>query len=141
MIYTLKYPFPPITLGSEYESSATAITSTILNPGVFIMNLFIKYLKIKAIKTPDNAPTKSCKNSIPKTLPTVILPDIMLIAIIVSIYAKGSLLPLSTSKIDAVLYLRFRCLSRNIENTLAASVEEITAPVSTEFIHENFRTK
>ena len=28
-----------------------------------------------------------------------------------------------------------------MENTLAASVEEITAPISTEFIHENFRTR
>ena len=34
VIYTLKYPFPPNTFGSAYESNATAIINTILKPGV-----------------------------------------------------------------------------------------------------------
>ena len=39
------------------------------------------------------------------------------------------MLPLSTSRREAVLYFRPRRLERRMENTLAASVELITAPV------------
>ena len=42
---------------------------------------------------------------------------------------------------EAVLYFKFKCLSLSIENTLAASVDEITAPISTLLIQENFITK
>ena len=59
--------------------------------------------------------------------------------ITVSRKAKGSLLPLSTSNREAVLYLRFIFLDLNIENTLAASVEEIIAPISMLSIKSIFR--
>ena len=104
-----------------------------------MINLFIKYLNISAIKTPHKTPRNNCKNNILKISKGVIPPAIIFITIIVIIYAKGSLLPLSTSNMDAVLSFRFKCLSRSIENTLAASVDEITAPISILFIHENLR--
>ena len=46
----------------------------------------------------------------------------------VSIYAIGSLLPLSSSSIDAVLYFRFSFLERSMEKTEAASVEPNIEP-------------
>ena len=48
----------------------------------------------------------------------------------VSIYANGSLLPLSTSSMEAVLYFKLRRFERNIEKTDAASVELIIEPIS-----------
>ena len=50
--------------------------------------------------------------------------------IAVIVYAIGSLLPLSTSRIEAVLYFKLRLLDLKMENTVAASVEERTAPIS-----------
>lgn len=50
--------------------------------------------------------------------------------ITVSIYEQGSLLPLSTSNNEAVLSFKLSRLERNIENTDAASVELITAPIN-----------
>ena len=43
-------------------------------------------------------------------------------------YAIGSLLPLSSSSIDAVLYFRFSFLERSMEKTEAASVEPNIEP-------------
>ena len=51
-----------------------------------------------------------------------------LIIAIVSMYAVGSLLPLSTSSREAVWSRRFSRLERRMENTEAASVEAMTAP-------------
>ena len=50
--------------------------------------------------------------------------------ITVIIYEQGSLLPLSTSSMEAVLYFKFSLLERRMENTDAASVELMTAPIS-----------
>ena len=55
-------------------------------------------------------------------------PFISEMAIIVSIYEKGSLLPLSASSSGASPFLRFSFFERSTENTEAASVELITAP-------------
>lgn len=51
------------------------------------------------IKVPNAMPSKSCINIIPATDTALILLCAVLRTIIVSIYAKGSLLPLSSSKI------------------------------------------
>ena len=66
------------------------------------------------IKVPNAMPSKSCINIIPATDIVLILLCAVLRTIIVSIYAKGSLLPLSSSKREAVLYFKFKCLSRSI---------------------------
>ena len=60
---------------------------------------------------------------------------------IVSIYENGSLLPLSTSNKEALLYFKLSFLERNIENTEAASVELITAPTKNDCKISNFNTK
>ena len=68
---------------------------------------------------------------------TLAPPFAMAIMVAVSIYAQGSLLPLSISSIDAVLYFKLSFLERSIEKTDAASVELIKAPIkndSTGFI-------
>ena len=51
------------------------------------------------IKVPNAMPSKSCINIIPATDTALILLCAVLRTIIVSIYAKGSLLPLYSSKI------------------------------------------
>ncbi len=56
-------------------------------------------------------------------------------------YAVGSLLPLSTSKREAVLYLRFSLLERRIEKTDAASVDAMTEPKRKLMSHSTPRTK
>ena len=53
----------------------------------------------------------------------------MAIPIRVSIYENGSLLPLSSSKIGAVEYFKLSLLNLKIENTEAASVELMVAPI------------
>ena len=91
--------------------------------------VFVKTVSvILACIIPINTPNKICFTIVaPRGMdsPT----PIMLIAIIVSRYAIGSLLPLSTSRIDAVPLFRFSFFFRKIANTLAASVEESTAPI------------
>ena len=57
---------------------------------------------------------------------------------IVNKYDKGSLLPLSTSRIDAVPSFKFNLFFLKIANTLAASVEESTEPIKILSIHEKF---
>ena len=47
---------------------------------------------------------------------------------VVKKYAMGSLLPLSSSSIGLMPSRRLMLLERRIENTAAASVEEIIAP-------------
>ena len=52
-----------------------------------------------------------------------------MIPIIVRRYETGSLLPLSISKRGAVLFLRLSFFVLRIEKTLAASVDDNTAPI------------
>ena len=52
----------------------------------------------------------------------------MVSRMLVSMKAKGSLLPLSTSSREAVWSRRSSRLERRMEKTEAASVEEMTAP-------------
>ena len=85
-------------------------------------------IDITAIKTPNKTPKTICLTSkIPNdSIPLFFNNEIPKI---VKIYANGSLLPLSISKIGAVEYFKFNLLERRIEKTLAASVEDMTAPI------------
>ena len=58
----------------------------------------------------------------------------------VIINAAGSLLPLSSSSIDAVPSLRLKFLDLNIEKTEAASVGLITHPIRRLSNKVNFKT-
>ena len=62
------------------------------------------------------------------------------IPITVSIYATGSLLPLSISRSDATPSLRLSFLRLNIAKTLAASVADMTAPTRKLSANGNFNT-
>ena len=62
--------------------------------------------------------------------PALACPCAMAINVAVNMYAHGSLLPLSTSRSEAVLYFKFSFLDLNIEKTDAASVEPTSAPIS-----------
>ena len=58
----------------------------------------------------------------------------------VSIYAVGSLLPLSISSREATPSFKFSFFFRKMENTLAASVQEMTAPKRNPSAKRNFNT-
>ena len=128
-------------LVAAYANNTMAIINTISKPGVFIIALLITYLAIMAKPVPNAMPSKSYINIIPATDTTLILLCAVLRTIIVSIYAKGSLLPLSSSEREAVLYFKFKCLSRSIAKTLAAYVEAITEPIRKLLNNENLHTK
>ena len=66
-------------------------------------------------------------------------PFIKLKIIIVIIKAIGSLLPLSSSIMDAVPSFKLRFFDLKIENTDAASVELITAPINILSNKANFK--
>ena len=61
---------------------------------------------------------------------SLLLFDINIKIIVVSIYAQGSLLPLSNSNIDAIDPFKFNLWDLKIANTDAASVDPTIAPIS-----------
>ena len=89
----------------------------------------IKYAH-SAVTIPQPIPNPSCANIIYTMPDPLVSPLINERIIAVSIYEHGSLLPLSISSKGAVLYFRLNCFERSTENTDAASVELITAPIS-----------
>ena len=60
---------------------------------------------------------------------------------VVSENAKGSLEPLSISKMEANSPFKFKFFERNIENTEAASVEEIIEPNKKPSIQPKLKTR
>ena len=94
---------------------------------------------MQAQATPMTMPTPICVKSMVGT-EVSLLPEIMASATMVSMYAMGSLLPLSISKRGAVECFRLRFLERRIENTEAASVELKTAPIRKLSENEKFRS-
>ena len=94
---------------------------------------FSKPIPSSAQPTPIAVPNASCFTNISALSPPAAPPLPSTASIItVSIYAQGSLLPLSISNIEAELYFRFRFLERSMLNTEAASVELSTAPISSD---------
>ena len=79
--------------------------------------------------TEITTPTITCFNTIESIL-LYPLPDINPNIITVSIYAHGSLLPLSSSNIEAIDPLKFNFCDLNIANTDAASVDPTIEPIS-----------
>ena len=65
----------------------------------------------------------------------VCCPVIIAMAMVVSIYDTGSLLPLSISSKESVPYFSDKCLERKIEKTEAASVELKTEPIRKPSVH------
>ena len=94
-----------------------------------------------AIPTPHPAPNASWAKSIQEMPSAVALPFMMLSIRAVSMYANGSLLPLSISSIGAVLFLRPSFLDLRMENTDAASVELTTEPSRKPSTHPHRRAK
>ena len=81
-----------------------------------------------AIIMPQPPPYTIWEKAIYSMLPTSEEPFISDSTIIVSIYAHGSLLPLSISNNEAVFSLRLSLRRRNIEKTEAASVHPRIEP-------------
>ena len=102
------------------------------------MYLSAKTPKIAKIP-PNNMPNPSCFMKMSAKFSDC-PPRISDKMMIVSIYAKGSLLPLSSSRIGAERYFRLSFLLLRIANTLAASVELITAPSRKPSVGANFKT-
>ena len=81
------------------------------------------------IANPPATPKAICEN-ICHTMPPAVMPPSKRDSITaVSIYDMGSLEPLSTSRRGALLFLRPSFRERSMENTVAASVELMTAPI------------
>ena len=81
---------------------------------------------------PMAVPIRSCIIIVPITshIDRVVSAFMILINVMVSTYAIGSLLPLSNSSIGLRLFLRRRPFERKIENTDAESVEDIVAAIN-----------
>ena len=75
---------------------------------------------------PAEAPTKNCTINEPNMVPVSMPEDWMnCMRTIVSMYAIGSLLPLSSSSMGRRLYFRFIFCDRKMAKTEAESVDDI----------------
>ena len=106
-----------------------------------VFKRFVIHTAAMAIPNPNARPYASWANIIYAIAPPLDDPLYTARNMAVIIYATGSLLPLSISKSDAVLYLRFSFRDLRIENTLAASVHERTDPRRKLSIMPNFNIK
>ena len=99
----LKNPFPPKTAGSAYPITAIPTTKTMSNPAVENLIFFNSSTAAAAISPPKRMPKSICFTMRSPICPPLALPCAIAINVTVSIYAHGSLLPLSTSRREAVL--------------------------------------
>ena len=88
--------------------------------------------------TPNSAPNPTCEKSMPTISPAPIAPAPCMpyfaastaVKTTVSMYEAGSFDPDSISSRDEVWYFKFSLRERRILNTDAASVEQMTEPMS-----------
>ena len=108
---------------------ASAKTISVSNALEVYLRCFISLVNPHAIKIPKPAPYTSCAKIIYTISGALVSAVMMVIIIAVSIYEQGSLLPLSISSIEAVLYFSPRFFDLRMEKTDAASVELRTEPI------------
>ena len=106
-IYADRYPFPPIIDGIANDSTATDRTNIVSNPSILNLYFLSRYAAARAIydaaagSEDDDETIRSVLCSRARSRFPLMTERI----IRVSIYAQGSLLPLSISSMDAVEYL------------------------------------
>ena len=137
--YIHKKPLPPTYCDNPRPSSTTASINMVSRPLAITSVLVSTYIATTASTTPISVPYTSCANMAYGTEDRL-SPLSIDIPITVSIYATGSLLPLSISRSDATPSLRLSFLRLNIAKTLAASVADITAPTRKLSANGNFNT-
>ena len=128
-IYTLRNPFPPNTDGNAYASNAIPTTRIASNPAIEKRTCFNRQTAANAIIAPKTRPNTICSTTSSIICAPLACPFAIAMNVAVSMYAQGSLLPLSTSRSEAVLYFKFNFFDRRIANTDAASVEPTSEPI------------
>ena len=126
-----------------YANSAVAKKNKESNPAEKRLILSNAIRAKKASTKPPTTPKTICEKisqmmELAERPPPLVLvmTEIMMT---VSMYEHGSLLPLSTSRTDAVLFFRPNLRERRVENTEAASVEANTDPKRKLSVHFQWR--
>ena len=127
----------PSRVGRAYVMSASAKMKMAPRWPPSPENLRMRYTPAKPKPTPNSAPKPTCEKSMPTISPADMeLPEMPYCAAMtavnttVSMYDIGSFEPDSISSMDEVPYFKFSLRERRILKTDAASVEQMTEPMS-----------